>query len=83
MLGPPDGGSMLGAVIEYTNMDTQRRVWPDIQLPDGRTLELDAGETVELELAGSFSDPFLKPKSKPARKPASSPGSVPADTKEP
>lgn len=74
---------MLGAVTEYTNTDSQRRVWPDIQLPDGHTLELDAGETVELDLAAGFDDPFLKPKAKPARKPASPPGPVPADTKEP
>jgi hypothetical protein len=47
--------------VEYVNTDVQDRVWPTIQRPDGRTLELGPSETVELELGPDFEDSFLKP----------------------
>lgn len=34
----------------YRNTDVHRRSWPTIQKPDGSTLELDPGETVELPI---------------------------------
>lgn len=32
----------------YRNTDDHRRVWGKLQRPDGRTLELDPGEVVDL-----------------------------------
>ena len=44
---------------KYQNTSEHRRVWPGIQTADGATLELDAGETVELE--DTYDDVNLKP----------------------
>lgn len=46
---------------KYRNTSESRRVWTHIQLPDLSTLELDSGETVELELPDDFEDTYLKP----------------------
>lgn len=46
----------------YVNTDSQERVWPGLSAPDGSTLSLEAGESVELSLPADFSDAYLKPK---------------------
>ena len=52
----------------YRNADYQTRVWPSLQRPDGRTLELEPGETVELELPEDFTDThLLAGKARPTR----------------
>jgi len=43
----------------YRNADYLTRVWPHIQRPDGRTLELEPGEEVELDLPDDFVDRHL------------------------
>lgn len=43
----------------YRNADYQTRVWPSIQRPNGRTLELEPGEEVELDLPDDFVDRHL------------------------
>lgn len=53
--------------MKYVNTDWQSRVWLHLQTPDGQTLELAPGETVEL--ADRIEDPYLKP-AKPAKTPA-------------
>ena len=45
----------------YTNTSSSRRVWPRIQGPDGHTLELDPGESVDLDPPEGFADPYLQP----------------------
>jgi len=45
---------------QYRNTTEQRRVWPTIQRPDGTTLDLEPGETAELELPENFSDATLE-----------------------
>ena len=49
-------------MTQYVNKDDQRRVWPALQDRDGRTLELGAGETVNLDLSSDFVDEYLKPR---------------------
>ena len=36
---------------DFRNTSEQQRVWPNIIGPDGSTLELEAGEVVELDKA--------------------------------
>ena len=45
---------------KYKSTAQHRRVWPSIQRPDGSTLELDPGETAELDLPKGFKDPALE-----------------------
>lgn len=54
----------------YQNTDIHTRRWDRIAGPDGRTLELEPGGTVELDLPEPLVDPFLKPVPKPAAKSA-------------
>lgn len=44
----------------YRNTDSETRIWPTLQRPDGRTLELAPGEEAEVgeEIAA---DPWLAP----------------------
>ena len=49
-------------MTEFVNNGSERRVWTGIQREDGRTLELDPGETVELDLSARFRDPYLQPR---------------------
>lgn len=44
----------------WKNVDVHTRVWTHLQRPDGRTLELQPGEEVELDLSGDFDDPYLR-----------------------
>jgi hypothetical protein len=44
----------------YKNTAGELRVWPSIQRPDGRTLELEASETADLDLPTNFEDPYLQ-----------------------
>ena len=39
----------MSKTFRYRNSDSHRRTWGRIQRPDGRTLELDADESVDLE----------------------------------
>jgi hypothetical protein len=48
--------------VEYENCDNQRRVWPALTAPNGKTLQLDPGESVDLDLAADFEDPYLVPR---------------------
>ena len=41
----------------YRNADVHARVWPF--LPNGQSLSLEPGETVELDLPDDFDDGFL------------------------
>ena len=50
----------------YRNADSQTRIWPGLQRPDNRTLELEAGEEAELDLPAGFKDPWLVPVAVPA-----------------
>jgi hypothetical protein len=52
----------------YKNIDEERRVWPNIAVPPsnkletvGHTLELGAGEEVDLDLPEDFTDEYLQP----------------------
>jgi hypothetical protein len=70
----------------FRNTSEQRRIWPDIIGPDGRTLELDAGEVVELDSARQ--DRYLKPVREKIKKPAEpvekpTEPAVPVEKKEP
>jgi hypothetical protein len=47
--------------VRFKNHDDNRRVWSGIQREDGRTLELGAGESVDLDLPKGFKDPHLRP----------------------
>ena len=49
-------------MTEFVNKGSERRVWPGIQREDGRTLELDPGESAELDLPPRFKDPYLQPR---------------------
>lgn len=50
------------SLTTYVNTDSAERVWPSLSAPDGSTLSLEAGESVELDLPDGFADPYLKPK---------------------
>jgi hypothetical protein len=52
--------------MKYVNTDANRRVWSNIQLPDGTTLELGPGEAVDIE-GPRIKDTVLKP-AKPTKK---------------
>lgn len=52
---------MLCGVRTFVNSGDEERTWPGIQRPDGSTLRLAAGETVELELPSDFEDGYLVP----------------------
>ena len=43
----------------FKNSDVHARVWTHVQRPDGRTLELEPGEEVELDLSDGFEDAYL------------------------
>ena len=45
--------------MEYVNTDAHARVWPTLQHPDGCTLGLEPGETVDLDV--EVEDPSLQP----------------------
>jgi hypothetical protein len=67
--------------IEFVNTDTMLRVWTKLTRPDGRTLELAAGEAVLLALPQDFSDPYLKAAGKPRKAAiASGPANEDAET---
>ncbi len=57
------------------NISGERRVWPNIQTAEGPSLELDPGETAEVDVPEGFRDPHLKarrtkaPKQDPANQP--------------
>lgn len=61
--------------MKYANTDAETRRWLTLQHPDGHTLELAPGETVELK--EEIDDPYLKPvkpaKGKTPEKPAEAP----------
>ena len=46
-------------VQSYTNTSSDHRVWPGIRTPDGLTLELAPGESVDLDV--EVTDPYLQP----------------------
>lgn len=64
--------------MKYVNTSSETRRWTGIQRPDGRGLELEPGETVDLDQ--EVSDPFLQPVSPPrkGKKPDSEPDASPA-----
>lgn len=71
----------------YKNTSGIRRVWPQLQRPDGSTLELDAGESAELDLPAGFKDTNLQPPPKPKKQKKAAaekapPAGDPADDKE-
>lgn len=47
--------------MRFKNFDSNTRTWLNLQREDGRTLELEPGETVDLDLPKDFSDPHLRP----------------------
>lgn len=54
-----------------TNTSPDRRIWTRLQREDGRTLELDPGESAEnVDLPDGFASPFLSVATAPRRKPA-------------
>lgn len=58
---------MMGAVRAFVNSGDESRTWPGIQRPDGSTLQLEPGETADLELPAHFQDEYLKPVKTPAK----------------
>ena len=50
----------------FTNTDGQSRIWPSI-IHEGKTLELEAKEIVELDLPNDFEDVWLKLKGTKAK----------------
>jgi hypothetical protein len=44
----------------FRNTDVHVRVWPSLQRPDGRTLELEPNEEADLLLPSDFEDAHLK-----------------------
>jgi hypothetical protein len=69
--------------MKYQNTSSETRRWTGIQRPDGRGLELEPGEVVELDC--EVSDPFLAPVSPPrkGKKPDPAPEPAPDDTAAP
>lgn len=58
----------------YTNTSAERRTWPHLVSPEtNRTLALDPGETVDLDVPDGFSDPYLVPQRRPVRDPRPAP----------
>lgn len=49
------------SVKTYHNTDDHARDWPHLTAPDGTTLFLKPGQTVELDLPDDFHDIYLKP----------------------
>ena len=50
----------------FFNRDTHTRIWTKISVPaTGRTLQLDPGESAELDLPEDYEDPYLKLKPLP------------------
>ncbi len=47
-------------MLRFKNVSEECRIWPSLQC-DGRTLALEAGQEVELDLPDGFDDPYLKP----------------------
>jgi hypothetical protein len=47
--------------MRFKNHDSNTRMWLTLHREDGRTLELEPGETVDLDLPKDFSDPHLRP----------------------
>ena len=51
----------MSKTFRYRNSDSHRRTWGRIQRPDGRTLELEADEAVDLEqeVDAAFLEPMV------------------------
>lgn len=65
--------------MKHVNTDVHRRRWITLQGPDGRTLELDPGQVVDLP--EPIDDPYLKPVESTARRRGrTSADGEPADT---
>lgn len=45
----------------FKNNDHEHRLWPTLQTPDGKTVDLDPGEKVKLDLPEDFQDTHLVP----------------------
>ena len=53
----------------YVNTSVHARTWLRLQDPEtGRTLRLQPGEEVELDLPDEFEDAHLKPKAQPSKR---------------
>lgn len=64
--------------MKYVNTSSEARRWLHVQRPDGRGLELEPGETVDLDQ--EVSDPFLQPVEPKRKRAKADPDPAPDDS---